>query len=141
MVCASLCAQSSAVCVIAQGLQAGLQDGQSDRRHCPRITAEGLPDDPEDTSPKPDTDKSADDVKPHATFEEGCFVTFEVDGDVPDKMPQNRALRTLLGAGQGLAFVQYDPVCTRRFLLAVWHRLHMHMCVCAKTSISPVVQA
>ena len=92
-------------------LQAGLKDGQRDtRHHCPAVTAEGLPED----LPDPDADRKAAQEQNAAAkdaYEEGCFVKFEVQGDVPEAMPSGAALRTMLGGtAGGLAYVQYQPV-------------------------------
>lgn len=91
-------------------LQAGLKDGQRDtRQHCPEVTAEGLPEDPPVASA--DGKAGAEAAEAGAPYEEGCFMRFEVQGDVPEAMPVGAALRALLGGpAAGLAHVQYQPV-------------------------------
>ena len=74
------------------------------------VIAEGLPDDPPDTSGKSTEAAAPEPVD--EPFDEGCIVKFEVQGDLPQAMPQGRQLRSLLGSSKdsGLAFVGYKPV-------------------------------
>lgn len=97
------------------GVQAGTTGGLPARAvggECPVITAEGLPEDQEEEAAA----KEGDDAGPSAEepYEEGCFVKFTVQGEMPEAMPFGRPLRDVLGHTGGLAFVAFDKVRPQR---------------------------
>lgn len=97
-------------------VQKGKGESDPDRDRCPDVTAENLPEDELDGSSQPGEVAAAAAHEPskgaseEVAFEEGCFIGFTVEGDLPEEVPVGRELKELLGDTGGLAFVEFDKV-------------------------------